>query len=276
MIRGERLYLRSIERDDLQRCHDWMNDEELTRDAAQRYPMSLAREADWVERATRGQDPSQLTLAICLFQGDRHIGNCGLMASTATIPWRRSGIFIGETDCRGKGFGEEATRVLCRYAFDEMNLHKIRLDVYAGNAGAVRTYERVGFRKEGVLREETFRRGRYIDVMRMGLLRGELTDGDVKRRHRPGPRRVTMNAPEYRFRSQLAGSRDRRRGRRRSSPTSVELSRWWPSVYLDVEELEPGGEGGRRAPRPTAHEGLAAVRARLGAAVTESRHPHGF
>jgi RimJ/RimL family protein N-acetyltransferase len=175
VIRGERLYLRAIERDDLQRCHDWMNDEGLRATLAQRYPMSLAQEADWIERTSRGQDVSRLTFAICLYDGDRHIGNCGLEAIERDNGVATFGILIGETDCRGKGFGEEATRTLCRFAFDEMGLHKIRLDVYAINASAVRTYERVGFRREGVLREEAFRGGRYIDVLRMGLLRGELT-----------------------------------------------------------------------------------------------------
>jgi len=177
VIRGERLYLRSIERDDLERCHDWMNDEELRSTLAQRYPMSLAQEGDWIERTTRGQDPCRLIFAICLFEGDRHIGNCGLEGVDRDNAVATFGILIGERDCRGKGLGEEATRVLCRFGFDEVNLHKIRLDVHAGNAGAVRTYERVGFRKEGVLREEAFRRGGYIDVIRMGLLRGELKDG---------------------------------------------------------------------------------------------------
>lgn len=174
VIRGERLYLRSIERDDLQRCHDWMNDPDLRARLAQRYPVSLAREADWVERVTRGQDPSEMHLAICLSQGDRHIGNCGLMGIDRENLVATLGIFIGELDCRGQGFGGEAVRTLCAYAFDEMNLHKIRLDVQAGNAAAVKAYERAGFRKEGVLREETYRAGRYLDLIRMGLLRGEL------------------------------------------------------------------------------------------------------
>lgn len=175
MIRGNRLYLRAIERDDLERCHDWINDEELRATLAQRYPMSLAQEADWIERTTRGQDPSRLIFAICLFEGDRHIGNCGLEAIDRDNAVATFGILIGERDCHGKGLGEEATRLLCRFGFDELNLHKIRLDVHAGNARAIRTYERVGFRKEGLLREENFRRGGYIDVIRMGLLRGELT-----------------------------------------------------------------------------------------------------
>jgi RimJ/RimL family protein N-acetyltransferase len=176
VIRGDRLYLRAVERDDLQRCHDWMNDESLRATLAQRYPMSLAQEADWIERTSRGQDPSHRTFAICLFEGDRHIGNCGLEAIDRDNGVATFGILIGEADARGRGLGEEATRLLCRFAFDEMNLHKIRLDVYASNAGAVRTYERVGFRREGLLREDVFRGGRYIDVIRMGLVRGELTE----------------------------------------------------------------------------------------------------
>ncbi len=186
VIRAERLYLRAIERDDLQRCCDWMNDEELTATLAQRYPISLAREADWVERATRGQDPSELDLAICLAEGDRHVGNCGLMAIDRDNRTATLGIFIGERDCRGQGFGEEAVRALCRFAFEEMDLRKVRLDVQASNAAAVKTYERAGFRKEGVLREEVFRKGAPIDIVRMGLLRGELRS---RSRGRAAPKR---------------------------------------------------------------------------------------
>jgi RimJ/RimL family protein N-acetyltransferase len=219
LIRGERLYLRAVERDDLERCHDWMNDESLRATLAQRYPMSLAQEADWIERTSRGQDVSKLTFAICLFEGDRHIGNCGLEAIERENGVATFGILIGEKDCHGKGFGEEATRVLCRFAFEEMNLHKIRLDVYASNEAAVRTYENVGFRREGVLRDEAFRAGRYIDVLRMGLLREEMaaparaaatrpqrqTPGSRKRRAQPGgnaaptnPKRRDAGAPRGR------------------------------------------------------------------------------
>lgn len=193
MIRGERLYLRSIERDDLGRCHSWMNDPDLRATLAQRFPMSLAKEADWVERATRGQDPSELVFAICLVQGDRHIGNCDLTSIDRDNGTATFGIFIGEPDCRGQGFGEEAVRTLCRFGFDELRLHKIRLDVHAGNP-AVKTYERVGFRKEGSLREETFRKGRRLDVIRMGLLRDELRP-DRRGGARPRERAAARAAP---------------------------------------------------------------------------------
>ena len=192
MIRGERLYLRSIERDDLGRCHAWMNDPDLRATLAERYPFSLAREADWVERATRGQDPSELNLAICLVQGDRHIGNCGLAQIDKDNGTAILGIFIGETDCRGQGFGEEAVRTLCRYAFEELRLHKVGLKVHSDNP-AVKTYERVGFRREGLLREEVFRAGRRLDVIRMGLLRDELLPAG--RTRATGRRRPAFPSP---------------------------------------------------------------------------------
>ena len=174
MIRGERIYLRGVERADLNRGHDWMADPDLRATLAQRYPMSLAREADWVERATRGQDTSEMSFAICLLEDDRHIGNCGLVAIDRDNRTATLGIFIGEGELRGRGLGADAVRTLCRFAFDEMDLYKIRLDVYSSNSAAIRTYEAVGFRSEGILREEAYREGRRVDMIRMGLLRGEL------------------------------------------------------------------------------------------------------
>src|SRR5262245_65784451 len=141
---------------------------------AQRYPVSLAQESDWIERAARGQDPSKLPLAICLAKDDRHIGNCGLEAIDRDNRTATLGIFIGDADCRGKGLGEDAVRALCRYAFDELDLRKIRLDVFDINPDAEKTYTRVGFKREGILREESFRQGKPMDLIRMGLLKSEL------------------------------------------------------------------------------------------------------
>jgi RimJ/RimL family protein N-acetyltransferase len=175
VIRGQKTYLRAIERDDLARCHAWMNEPELRATLAQRYPMSLAREADWIERVTRGQDPSEIHFAICLAVGDRHVGNCGFVGIDRDNRIATLGILIGEKECRGKGFGTDAIRALCRFAFEEMDLRKIRLDVHADNAAGLKAYERVGFRREGLLREEVHRAGRPVDVVRMGLLRGDLS-----------------------------------------------------------------------------------------------------
>ncbi|SIS80894.1 Acetyltransferase (GNAT) family protein [Kroppenstedtia eburnea] len=63
--------------------------------------------------------------------------------------------------------------ILLRFIFEEMNLHKVKLEVFEFNPRAIRVYEKCGFRQEGRLREEIFRYGRYHDVLVMGLLQEE-------------------------------------------------------------------------------------------------------
>ena len=70
--------------------------------------------------------------------------------------------------------GSSTVRTVCRYGFDTMRLHKVSLTVVAGNEGARRAYEKVGFVEEGRLRSVFRRDGAWHDKLTMGLLEGEL------------------------------------------------------------------------------------------------------
>ena len=109
-------------------------------------------------------------------EDDRLIGFVALHS----IEWNnRAGLLsigIGEPDYRGKGYGSEALRLALRYAFDELNLERVGLDVIANNAAAIRAYERAGFRQEGVLRGAVLRDGQRHDRIVMGVLRDEWLD----------------------------------------------------------------------------------------------------
>lgn len=78
---------------------------------------------------------------------------------------------IGDPANRGKGYGTDALRVMLRYAFQELNLHRVFLDVIAYNEAAIRAYERVGFVLEGRMREGVYRDGKRYDRLIMGILR---------------------------------------------------------------------------------------------------------
>jgi RimJ/RimL family protein N-acetyltransferase len=65
------------------------------------------------------------------------------------------------------------TRAVVSYGFAELNLHRIELDVLATNARAIHLYERLGFRREGTLRDAQFRGGVYIDLVLMAILERE-------------------------------------------------------------------------------------------------------
>ena len=74
---------------------------------------------------------------------------------------------------QGKGFGRDGLALLLRYAFHELGLHRLWLDVFGYNGRAIHLYQRAGFREEGRLREHLQRDGRRWDVVLMGLLRSE-------------------------------------------------------------------------------------------------------
>jgi len=86
-------------------------------------------------------------------------------------------IFIGEPSRWSKGFGTEATALTAIYAMEELKLHRLELEVYAYNERALRTYEKLGFRREGVRREAKLHDGRFHDAVQMALLESEWQNG---------------------------------------------------------------------------------------------------
>ena len=78
---------------------------------------------------------------------------------------------IGEPDMRGKGYGKEATQLWIRYGMETLDLKKIYLNTLDTNLRNIRLNEELGFRVEGILRNELFIDGEYRDVLRMGLWR---------------------------------------------------------------------------------------------------------
>lgn len=82
-------------------------------------------------------------------------------------------IDIGDKSMWGKGIGFESMSLLVHYAFSELNLHRLSLQVFSFNQNAISLYEKLGFKVEGQSREALYRDGQYHDVILMGLLKDE-------------------------------------------------------------------------------------------------------
>ena len=85
-------------------------------------------------------------------------------------------IGIGDSLSRGKGFGSEALSLTLEFGFQELNLHRIQLNVLSYNKPAVKLYEKLGFKKEGTYREFIHRDGKRYDMYLYGILRPEWED----------------------------------------------------------------------------------------------------
>jgi RimJ/RimL family protein N-acetyltransferase len=170
MIYGEKTRLRRVEREDIPTFVRWFNDPEV-RDFLTVYrPFSTAEEEKWFEGQLEDKD-SEL-FAIETADGV-HIGNIGLHDTNWQHRHVELGIVIGEKEYWGQGYGSDAIRTALRFAFQEMNLHRVSLRVRDDNARGIRAYEKCGFQHEGRTREAIYSKGRYYDEVRMSVLRRE-------------------------------------------------------------------------------------------------------
>lgn len=86
-------------------------------------------------------------------------------------------IFIGDRAQWSKGLGTEATALTTIYAMDELKLHRLELECYVYNDRALRTYERLGFKREGIRREAKLHDGAFHDAIQMAILESEWRAG---------------------------------------------------------------------------------------------------
>jgi len=153
----------------------WTRDAEYGRllDTDPAMPRSPARAKEDIQKWMENDDPTSYGFMIRTLADDKLIGFVGLSG----ISWSNGnswvGIGIGERAYWGRGYGTDAMRVVLRFAFQELNLHRVSLTVFAYNERAVRSYLKAGFHEEGRTRELMLREGVRHDVIEMGILRQE-------------------------------------------------------------------------------------------------------
>jgi|YNPNPStandDraft_1061719.scaffolds.fasta_scaffold11667_4 UDP-4-amino-4,6-dideoxy-N-acetyl-beta-L-altrosamine N-acetyltransferase len=161
--------LRALEERDLPLILEWRNDPDILRFLDSYEPLSMHQHRRWFE-GLHG-DPSRAYLGIVDTDGEL----AGVIW-LKQIDWRvrkaEVGIYLGR--CRGQGLGKRALTALVRYAFDTLNLNKLWATVFSYNQPSMRLFEGAGFSREGLLRKETYREGKYHDVIRYGLLKEEM------------------------------------------------------------------------------------------------------
>ncbi len=151
----------------------WWNDSEFGH--LQDYDIWRPRSRQHAEEETRefiNVEPGAYPFHLRLVENDRLIGYVGLWVNW---PNREAwlGVGIGERDCWSRGYGTEAVQLATAFAFDELNLHRVTLDVLAANPRAIRAYQKAGFVIEGRLRRRNNYGGERIDDISMGVLRSQ-------------------------------------------------------------------------------------------------------
>jgi RimJ/RimL family protein N-acetyltransferase len=171
-LAGDVVYCRGVREQDAAAMSEWLNDDEVTSLLFQGLRPQTAPTL-WETWSRESQDPGTVSLAICRRADDAFVGTTGLYQIQWVTRSAEFRVFIGDKRFWDQGAGTECARLMARYAFEKLNLNRVWLGVNAANERAVRAYEKTGFAREGVLRQEQYRNGRYYDVIRMGMLRDE-------------------------------------------------------------------------------------------------------
>ncbi|MFD1408474.1 GNAT family N-acetyltransferase [Kroppenstedtia eburnea] len=171
LLEGERVYLRPPEKRDLGLFYQSFYNPMVRRLTGTYRVMSMDAMGSWLERVTH--DESRLLLCIVDREDDRVVGDVELLEMDPVNRSAHIRIALRDEKEFGKGYGTEAMGLMLDHGFGCLNLHRIELEVFDYNHRAIRTYEKLGFRREGVRREALFYEGAYHDVIQMGLLARE-------------------------------------------------------------------------------------------------------
>ena len=173
--RGELVRLAAIEPEaDAEVFAEWFDDPMATRLAGFRpiWAMNRASAQERLEEWVKAS-PGTINFAARTIADDRLVGGIGLMDINGADGHAQLGLSIYKQDDWGHGYGREMIVLALRYAFNELNLHRVWLTTNGFNERAMKLYEKLGFRHEGRGREHILLDGTRWDVVYMGMLRDE-------------------------------------------------------------------------------------------------------
>ena len=164
-----RVNLVPLDRRHLARTRTWANDPGLMWVMGRARVVSEAEHQAWFEALARRDD----RVYFAVETGEAlHVGNVWLWAIDRRHRKAELRVVIGDAAARGRGIGVAAIDRMCRYAFDELKLHRIYANVLAINPAGRRAFERAGFALEGALRDDRLAGDRFIDTYVMARVSG--------------------------------------------------------------------------------------------------------
>lgn len=173
-IVGDRIVLREYRDSDIDYIRQWVNDPEITNTLSDNflYPHTKYETESFFRTVVEGKSRNK-SFIIAAKDSLEYIGQIDLYR----MDWRNRfallAIVIGRKEYLGKGYGSEAIQLLQKFAFEELNLNRIELEVYEYNERAYKCYLKCGFIEEGRYRKKMYKQGKYWDSICMSILKSE-------------------------------------------------------------------------------------------------------
>lgn len=159
--------IRKFEREDIPKKVEWINNPDNNEFLHYEIPICVEKTEQWFDSHVGDN-----TRYDAVIEADGiPVGTIGLLSIDRKNKKAEYYIAMGETTYKGKGIASEASRLILAYGFDTLKLNRIYLFTEIKNFAAQKLFERVGFVKEGVIRQDIVSRGKYVDRIAYGFLR---------------------------------------------------------------------------------------------------------
>ena len=167
-IVGNKIILRQLRDEDAEFFVRWYNEPEIMFECGFTEPTSLEAELKAIHSTAADRD----WYAITDLSG-KIVGEAGLLRINTDWNCTDMSMIIPNPSDQGKGYGSEAGQLILDRAFDHHNMNRVAIGVVALNTRALKYWERLGFRKEGIQEQGYFYNGEYSDFIMMRILKGE-------------------------------------------------------------------------------------------------------
>lgn len=171
ILSGQKVALRPITMEDTPLIVQWRNIPEVRQWFIFRETFTNEMHRHWMETKVAGGEVVQYIIIDTSI--NKPVGSVYFRDISEQHHCAEFGIFIGESNARGRGIGTETAQLFSAYGFNTLKLHRISLRVLADNRIAYRCYKKAGFQHEGRFRDEVFLDGKYQDVIFMAILSDE-------------------------------------------------------------------------------------------------------
>ncbi|RCV48297.1 GNAT family N-acetyltransferase [Marinitenerispora sediminis] len=175
-LSGERVRLVPLTEEHAEALFEATRNDEIRRLTGTHRRWSREEVRQWCRE--RARQPDRVDLAIVDRPGNRFVGELSLMEVDAANESAAYRISLSGIEFTGQGLGKEATRLMLRYAFERIRLHRVWLEVFAFNMRAIATYRACGFTVEGRLRDALLWEGRRHDALLMAALEHDFRTAD--------------------------------------------------------------------------------------------------
>lgn len=173
MLKGDVVGLRAIERNDLDQLLAWRNRPEYRRYFREHRELNRDQQQRWYEAVVNG-DPATRMFSVVELGNDRLLGACGLCYINWVDRNADFSLYIGADDLYiDERFAPDAAQVLIRYAFDELNLHRLWSEIYDFDRAKQGLFDRLGFSLDGRHRQSHWGEGHWHDSLFYSLLSGD-------------------------------------------------------------------------------------------------------